>query len=358
MGNRKFDLGFTEELKKAAALDGSLHLGRVVSQYKEMYKVATEASDLLAEVSGKLRHEASGIADFPSVGDFVLIDREDSKSGNAIIHRILKRKSAFVRKAAGKAHEVQVVAANIDTVFICMSLNKDFNLRRLERYLSIAWDSGATPVIVLTKADLCGDLAARLSEIHSSAPGVDVLVTSTMSEEGWLPLKKYAVPGMTVAFIGSSGVGKSSLINSLLGGEIAATMETGTDDKGRHTTTRRELILLPSGGAVIDTPGMRELGLESADISKTFADIDELSRRCRFRDCSHVNEPGCEVRRAVEEGAISEERLQSYCKLKKEVKYEGLNSRQIEKEKISDMYSDFGGAKNAREYARSKNRNR
>jgi ribosome biogenesis GTPase / thiamine phosphate phosphatase len=358
LNNRNFDLGLTDKLLRETALNEGFHLGRVVAQYKELYKVATEDSEVLAEISGKLRYDSDELSDFPAVGDFVLVDRKDSASGNAIIHKILKRKSVFIRKAAGKSHDVQVVAANINTVFICMSLNNDFNLRRLERYLSIAWDSGAVPVIVLTKSDLCRDLPEKLVEINRIAAGVDVVVTSSVTDDGYKSIKKYVVSGKTVAFMGSSGVGKSTLINRLMGEDIIQTREIRKDDKGKHATTNRELLLIPSGGAVIDTPGMRELGLESVNLSKTFADIDELAEGCRFRDCNHENEPGCEVRRAVEDGAVTEERLASYNKLKKEAKYEGLNSKQIEKEKINEMYSSFEGAKNARNFIKSKNKNR
>ncbi|MBP1744590.1 MAG: GTPase RsgA [Firmicutes bacterium] len=358
LGDRNYDLGFTKELISEAASHEGMYLGRVVAQYKDLYKVATEYSEVLAEISGRLRYDSGTMSDFPAVGDFVLVDRKDSASGNAIIHKILKRKSVFIRKAAGKAHDVQVVAANIDSVFICMSLNNDFNLRRLERYLSIAWDSGAVPVIVLTKSDLCSELPSKLKEIEQSAIGVDIVVTSSMSGDGWKELSKYIKPGKTVAFMGSSGVGKSTLINRLIGGDVILTRDIRKDDKGRHATTRRELMLIPSGGAVIDTPGMRELGLENVNLSKTFADIDELAEGCRYRDCRHENEPGCEVRKAVEECVLTEERLASYNKLKKEAKYEGMNSRQIEKEKISEMYSSFEGVKNARDYKKSKNKNR
>jgi len=237
-----------------------------------------------------------------------------------------------------------------------MSLNNDFNLRRLERYLSIAWDSGAVPVVVLTKADLCQDLPERLLEVGRIALGSDVLVTSSMTADGYKDILKYIVPGKTVAFIGSSGVGKSTLINRLIGEDLIATQGLRSDDKGKHTTTRRELLLIPGGGAVIDTPGMRELGLESADLSRSFADIDELTNSCRFKDCRHENEPGCAVRQAIEEGLIDEARLQNYKKLQKEARYESLNSRQIEKEKIDEMFSEFGGIKNARNYAKSKNK--
>lgn len=356
MKDKLLDLGFTEKILKEAAKYEGLYLGRVVSQSKDLYKVATEGSDIIAEISGKLRYSSDALSDYPAVGDFVMIDRDSNASGNAIIHYILKRKSAFIRKAAGTSHNVQIVAANIDTVFICMSLNNDFNLRRLERYLSIAWDSGAMPVVVLTKSDLCEDTSAQLSEIRQTAINVDVIVTSGIIEDGYKAILGYISTGKTVAFMGSSGVGKSTLINRLLGSDAIKTMDIRKDDKGRHATTRRELIVVPSGGAVIDTPGMREIGVESVDLKKTFSDIDEFALNCKFSDCRHENEPGCAVKRALEEGLISSERLNSYNKLKKEAKYEGLNSRQIEKEKITEMFSDFGGIKNAKDYMKSRNK--
>ena len=285
-----------------------------------------------------------------------MLDRKDDLHGNAIIAQILKRKSLFVRRAAGTAHCAQPIAANIDLAFLCMSLNSDFNLRRLERYLSVAWDSGASPVIVLTKSDLCEDLSSRLSEIDKVAPGVELVVTSSMTEDGYKSILKYIVPGKTIAFMGSSGVGKSSLINRLLGEDVLATREIRKDDKGRHATTNRELFLIPFGGAVIDTPGMRELGVENVNLSKSFSDIEELAELCRFKDCRHETEPGCAVLMAIDTGQLSKERLINYKKLKKEAKYEGLNSKQIEKEKIETMFSDFDGIKNARAFAKSKNK--
>ena len=211
-----------------------------------------------------------------------MLDRESNINGNAIIHNILKRKSAFIRKAAGTSNEEQIVAANIDKVFICMSLNNDFNLRRLERYLSIAWDSNGVPVIILTKADLCDNLEQKLLEVNSISMGVDVLVTTSISEDGYNQVIDYIKESETVVFVGSSGVGKSTLINRLLGEDILATKEIRNDDKGKHTTTRRELFILPSGGMVIDTPGMREIGLESIDLSKSFFDVDSISKNVNF----------------------------------------------------------------------------
>lgn len=354
MNNRLLNLGATGGILLEAGHYPELFLGRVAAQQKVLYLVLTEHTEVAAEVSGKLRHGAHEVSDFPAIGDFVLLDRETSAAGHAIIHRILPRKSVFLRKAAGTAHGVQVVAANIDTVFICMSLNHDFNLRRLERYLAIAWDSGAAPVVVLTKSDLCADLPAKLREIGTAAPGVDVLVTSSLTEDGWKPVLKYIVPGRTIAFIGSSGVGKSTLINRVLGEDLIKTREIRSDDKGRHTTTTRELIPLPNGSNLIDTPGMRELGLENVDLDKTFADITELTATCKFKDCRHENEPGCAVKRAVEDGSLSEDRLNSYKKLKKEARYDGLDSKGIEQAKMKEMYAGFDGVKNAKAYLKAK----
>jgi ribosome biogenesis GTPase / thiamine phosphate phosphatase len=350
------NLGLTERFIQEAQLYKDLSIGRICSQSKNLYKILTETGEFTAEVSGKFRHMARGVAEYPAVGDFVMIDQTDHAHDHRIIHHILTRKSVFTRKMAGTTNDIQVVAANIDTVFICMSLNDDFNLRRLERYLSIAWDSGATPVIVLTKSDLCQEIGTRLNEISSIAMGVEVLVTTSMSDDGYQSVKKYLSNGHTLAFIGSSGVGKSTLINRLLGQNVLDTNEIRNDDKGRHTTTRRELIMLPDSGVVIDTPGMRELGIMSADLSQSFADIDELAAQCKFTDCTHQNEPNCAVKKAISDGILSKERLESYWKLGKEMKYASLNARMIEKEKINDMFSGMGGVKNARKFIKEQKR--
>jgi len=226
-----------------------------------------------------------------------------------------------------------VVAANVDTLFLCMALNNDFNLRRLERYLTIGWDSGAIPVVVLTKSDLCTDLESKISEVESVAFGVDVLVTSSMDVDGEMQIRPYIAEGKTVAFLGSSGVGKSTLINRLLGEDRLETQALRNDDKGRHTTTHRELILLPSGGMVIDTPGMRELGMwDSAEgVETTFADIEELANRCRFSDCTHTSEPGCAVLSALEDGSLDPSRWNSYLKIKTELEYAADSESYLER---------------------------
>jgi ribosome biogenesis GTPase len=332
--------GLTEGFLQESTLYEGLFVARVSRQYRGLYKVVGEHGELDASVSGKLAYNTGEQSGFPAVGDFVMIDRTDADRGNAVIHKILSRKSVFTRKAAGTANDEQIIAANIDIVFICMSLNTDFNLRRTERYLTIAWDSGATPVIVLTKSDLCHDLGEKLSAISSVAVGVDVVVCSSENAGGLDAVKAYVGPGETVAFIGSSGVGKSTLINRLMGQEILATGKIREDDKGRHTTTHRQLVLLPWGGIVIDTPGMRELQIYAGDLSKTFEDIEELAPRCRFSDCSHTTEPGCAIQEAIRNGTLSEKRFENYRKLRRETLYEGLNSRQRENEKINRM---FGG---------------
>lgn len=314
--------GFSEVFSSEIPEDDPLEPARVLSQEKGFYRVVTDNGEKLAEVSGKFRFQTTVPSEYPVVGDFVLVNWNES-GNSAIIESLLPRKSAFIRKAAGESQQEQVVAANIDTVFLCMALNNDFNLRRLERYISIAWNSGAMPVVVLTKSDLCDDLENKLSEVSSIAFGIDILVTTSMEEDGYKELLPFISEGKTIAIIGSSGVGKSTMINRLLGKEYLKTNGLRNDDKGRHTTTRRELFLLPSGGMVIDTPGMREFGMWDNDtgIERTFTDIEELASQCKFRNCTHTNEPGCAIRRALTMGELQIDRWQSYQKLKAENDY-------------------------------------
>lgn len=313
--------GLTERFITQAAEYPDYTVARITSQEKGLYKIISENGEQFAEVSGKFRYEVSTVSEYPTVGDFVMVDTNDGNT--AVIHTVLQRKSIFIRKAAGTGKTEQTVAANIDTLFLCMSLNNDFNLRRMERYLSIAWDSGAMPVIVLTKSDLCSDLSEKLAEIESIAIGTDVIITSSLEEDGVDKVFSYLQNGNTVALIGSSGVGKSTLINRLLGEDRIETNGLRNDDKGRHTTTHRELVALPCGGIVIDTPGMRELGIwdSGEGVSTTFADIEDLFLKCRYKNCSHTSEPGCAVHEAIEKGELSEERYVSYCKLSKENEY-------------------------------------
>lgn len=334
--------GFSESFSNGILQDNQLTPARILSQEKGFYRIISDKGKKLAEVSGKFQFQTTVSSDYPAVGDFVLVNWNES-GNSAIIESLLPRKSAFIRKAAGGSQQEQVVAANIDIVFLCMALNNDFNLRRMERYISIAWDSGAMPVVVLTKSDLCDDLEQKLAEVSTIAFGVDVLVTTSTEENGYEELLPFISEGKTIAFIGSSGVGKSTLINRLLGKELLKTNGLRNDDKGRHTTTHRELFLLPSGGMVIDTPGMREFGMWDNDtgIERTFMDIEELAAQCKFRNCTHTNEPGCAIQKALTTGKLEINRWQSYQKLKAENDYmedkesymlaKGMREKQISK---------------------------
>lgn len=294
---------------------------RVAADLGPLVRLVGAGGEYLGEPSGRLRHVAASRADLPAVGDWVAVSPH--ADGRALIHAVLPRRTCFARKVAGPTVEQQVVAANIDTVFLMCGLDGDFNLRRLERALLLAWESGAVPVIVLNKADVCADVETRLCEVEALALGVPVVVVSAAEGAGLRALDAWLVPGRTVALLGSSGVGKSTLTNRLLGEERQATRTVREDDnRGHHTTTRRELILLPGGTVLVDTPGMRELGLLAggAALHATFDDVAELARGCAFGDCSHHREPRCAVRAAVAEGRLSAERLSSYFKLEAELR--------------------------------------
>lgn len=294
--------------------------GRVLLEHKNLYRVMTNEGEWLCSLSGKFKFD-HGREAFPAVGDWVVLEQMPGEE-KGIIQDVLPRSSQFSRKAAGLTTEIQLIAVNVDYVFLVMSLNHDFNVRRLERYLLAAWDSGATPVVVLTKKDACDDLAFYINEVESIAFGVDVFAVSSVTGEGIDRLANLLSGSKTGALLGSSGVGKSSLINALSGEEVMVVNNIREDDsKGRHTTTHRELTLLPEGGLLIDTPGMREFQLwdTSDGISASFQDIEELADGCRFRDCKHEKEPGCAIQEAIYTGALKQERYKSYVKLMREL---------------------------------------
>jgi ribosome biogenesis GTPase len=303
---------------------------RVTLEHTHIYRVVTEDGEILARVSGRLRHQAEARPDFPAVGDWVVV--EPVPNSDARIHLVLPRSSRFSRRAAGDATQEQVVAANIDTVFLVTGLDGDFNPRRLERYLVVAWESGATPVIVLNKADLVEDAAAFVLEVQAVAPGASVHAVSAKRPESLDVLRPYVAPGRTVALLGSSGVGKSTIVNRLIGQELLRTHEVRiTDSRGRHASTSRQLVLLEGGGVLIDTPGMRELQLWSAEsgLESTFADVEALAAACRFGDCRHEREPGCAVLAAVERGTLDASRLAHWRQLARELAH--LARRQDER---------------------------
>lgn len=314
--------------------------GRVGLEHQHIYRVYLEDGEPLAHVAGRLRHRAAGRHEFPAVGDWVAVARS-AVERRAVIHAVLPRRSRFSRKVAGSTTEEQVVAANVDTVFLVAGLDDNFNLRRMERYLVMAREGGASPVVVLNKADLCSENESRVREVESIASGAPVHLVSCVTGQGLDRLVAYAPPSQTVALLGSSGVGKSTIINRLLGREKQRTRDVRpTDSRGRHTTTHRELIVLPTGGLLIDTPGMRELQMWDAvgSLGETFDDIAELAPGCHFRDCRHDTEPRCAVRAAVEAGRLAPGRLESYLRLQREL--DALTRRQNELAQLEQKRKD------------------
>jgi len=292
---------------------------RVIVGHRDAYVVHGPGGEHRAAVSGRFRFDASVAADFPVVGDWVVVERQ-ADAGEGTIHVVLPRRSAFVRRAPGRGVAEQVVAANVDLALVVTSLNRDLNPRRLERYLAAGRESGAAVALILSKADLCDDLEERRRTVESGAPGVPVVFVSALDGRGMDDVRRMLEPGRTVALIGSSGVGKSTLVNALAGESLLAVREVRLDDgRGRHTTSHRQLVRLPGGALILDTPGMRELGLLTDDgLDEAFADVDELARVCRFSDCTHGSEPGCAVDAAIRAGTLARERLESRRKLERE----------------------------------------
>jgi ribosome biogenesis GTPase len=328
--NRLTRLGWDAEW--AAALTGlddpRLRPGRVGTEHRGAYVLLTEGGEQWASPTGRLRLDAkNGEADLPAVGDWVgyrLPDRSD----RAVVHAVLPRRTAISRKTALDRTEEQVLAANVDVAFLTTALPDDLNLRRLERYLATAWESGARPAILLTKADLADDVDAAVAEVEAIAFGVPVHAVSAPRGEGLDAIRGYLEENRTAVLLGSSGVGKSTIVNALMGEETSETQEIRDDGRGRHTTTRRELHLMPGGGVLLDTPGIRELQLWDVEegLEEAFEDVEELAAQCRFGDCAHETEPGCAVREALASGVLSAERYASYRKLQREL--EALAARQ------------------------------
>jgi len=292
---------------------------RVVAEHRGLYRVHTAAGEQAATIAGRLRHDAAGPADLPAVGDWVTVDRDHG--GSVVIRQLLPRRTCFSRKAAGARTDEQVVAANVDMVWIVTAFGPNFNRNRIDRYLALVWESGAQPLVVLSKSDLDEAPEQTAAELETTLVGVPVHAVSAAEGTGLNGLSPLLVAGRTIALLGSSGVGKSTLVNRLAGAEIMGTTGIRADGKGRHKTTHRQLVLLPNGGLLLDTPGMREIQLWNADtgLEQGFADIEALAPGCRYADCSHTTEPGCAVAAAVEAGELERSRLESYHKLRREL---------------------------------------
>jgi len=333
---------FEQQLQSS---DGSHETpARVAAEHRGAYEVWSAAGSGQARLCGRLRRELEDGSP-PGVGDWVILEEPHDPDGTAVIERVLDRRTIFTRGAAGRETRQQVIAANVDLVFAVCGLDADFNLRRIERYLARIWASRARPVVILNKADICDDTGARIAEVERHAVGVQVHAVSALQREGIGEIRAEIREGMTVALVGSSGAGKSTLVNALLGEER---MRTGavraSDGRGRHVTTHRQLVLLPGGGLLLDTPGMRELQLlDDEGIDDVFGEIAELAAGCRFRDCKHETEPGCAVKEAVESGSLDSDRFEHYRKLVREARANQLRHdehRRRQAERVWGQLSD------------------
>ena len=325
--NERYDLralGWDEAFEEAFEpfRDRGSLAARVAVEHRGALVLLATAGEVWGEISGALRHRAAGRADLPAVGDWVTM-RMGASEGRATVEAVLPRRTRFSRNMAGLTTDEQVIAANVDIAFLVSALNSDLNPRQIERYLTMAWSSGASPEVVLTKADLCPDLTSALTEVQAVAPGVPIHITSAVTGEGIEGLSAALAGHKTGVLLGSSGVGKSTLVNELVGEERQTVRDIRDDGKGRHTTTKRELIVLDTGGLLIDTPGMRELQLwdDNDGLDDAFADISRLAEGCRFRDCRHEREPGCAVVSAVEEGSLPRGRYDGFKKLERELEF-------------------------------------
>jgi ribosome biogenesis GTPase / thiamine phosphate phosphatase len=351
------DLGWDERFATLLASEApGLVPGRILSEERGQYLVASAAGEGPASPSGRLRHdtELDPTATWPAVGDWVALEpipdraTTDGITEHRLIQRVIPRRTAVVRRAPGDRRlPSQVLAANVDTVFVVSSMNADFNVRRLERYMTVAWESGAWPVVLLSKADLATDPQSFVAEAAAAAPGVEIIPVSAVTGEGLGELRAHLGPGRTVVFTGSSGVGKSSIVNALAGAPLLATAAIREDDaRGRHTTTRRQLLRL-GGALLIDTPGLRELGVMDGDgVSAAFEDVERAAATCRFSDCSHRSEPGCAVRAAIADGSLDGGRLDAWRKLEREAERAAIATdalgRRAERKKWSAIQRSVG----------------